>query len=59
MRFRIVSDNSGHDYYIPVDKTEEWRRFSEIDEDDPASWDVPLFAKRIDGRFTFTDPRCD
>lgn len=58
MRYRIVGDNSGHQYYIPVDREAEWDTFMEIDEDDERSWTVPDFAARIDGRFTFTDPRC-
>ena len=24
MRYRIVGDNSGHSYYVPVDKQAEW-----------------------------------
>ncbi len=59
MRYKIVSDNSGHKYYIPVDKQVEWDAFASINEDDERSWDVPEFAVRIDGRFTFTDPRCE
>lgn len=58
-RYEIVSDNSGHEYYIPVDRYNDWANFMEIDEDDDRSWRVPYFAIRIDGRFTFTDPRCD
>ena len=59
MRYRIVSDNSGHKYYIPVNKEKDWYAFMEIPEEDERSWDVPSFAERIDGAFTFTDPRCD
>lgn len=58
-RYRIVGDNSGHEYYIPEDRSDEWRKWAEIDEDDERSWDVPEYAVRIDGRFTFTDPRCE
>lgn len=59
MRFKIVGDNSGHDYYIPVERSGEWETFIGLDENDEASWDVPDYAVRIDGRFTFTDPRCE
>lgn len=59
MRYRIVGDNSGHQYYIPVENQAEWDAFMELDEDDESSWDVPSFAVRIDGRFTFTDPKCE
>jgi len=58
-RFKIVGDNSGHEYYIPVDCSSDWDTFMEIPEDDERSWDVPQYAVRIDGRFTFTDPRCE
>lgn len=58
-RFTIVWDNSGHKYYIPVDKSNDWDAFMALEEDDEKSWDVPSFAKMIDGRFTFTDPRCN
>lgn len=57
-RYRIVGDNSDHEYYIPVERSADWEVFMAIDEDDERSWDVPEFAKRIDGNFTFTDPRC-
>jgi hypothetical protein len=58
LRYRIVGDNSGHKYYIPVDRTDDWSKFTELDEDDERSWAVPGYAVRIDGDFTFTDPRC-
>lgn len=58
-RFEIVSDNSGHKYLIPIERYNDWASFEMLDEDDEASWDVPDFAKRIEGRLTFTDPRCD
>jgi hypothetical protein len=58
-RYCIVGDQSGHDYFVPVERKEEWMSFLELDEDDPGSWDVPEWAERIDGTFTFTDPRCE
>lgn len=45
-RVYFVTDESSHNYTIPADKIEEWERFTELDEDDPASWDVPDFASR-------------
>jgi hypothetical protein len=58
-RYRIGSDNSGHRYFYPVDKEAEFSAWQELDEDDERSWTEPSFATRIDGRFTFTDPRCE
>lgn len=61
-RFIIVGDNSGHDYVIPLDKQDNWSAFMSIDEDDPTAWDVPKWARRINGPWTFTDPQgkfCD
>lgn len=59
MRYKIVSDCSGHKYYIPVGMSTEWDEFMDIPDDDPRAWNTPDFARCIDGRFTFTDPRCD
>jgi hypothetical protein len=58
-RYRIVGDYSGHNYYIPAERSEDWNKFTQIPENDERSWDVPDWAVRIDGRFTFTDPRCE
>lgn len=58
-RYFLGHDNSGHDYVVPVSRRDEWFRWLEIPEDDERSWEVPEYAKRIDGRLTFTDPRTD
>lgn len=58
IRYCIVGDNSGHEYYIPTDRADDWNEWLGIDEDDERSWDCPAYAVRIDGRFTFTDPKC-
>lgn len=58
-RYFIGSDNSGHEYYVPVSRMDEFRRWSELPEDDEDGWDAPEWATRIDGSFTFTDPRCE
>lgn len=59
-RYRILADESGHEYFIPVGPAEaefeEWVRATEEDED---PGDLDFNNNRIDGRFTFTDPRCD
>lgn len=52
-------DNSGHEYAVPVGMRVEWSAWLDLDEDDEASWDVPDGVIRLDGTFTFTDPRCD
>jgi hypothetical protein len=56
-RYKLVSDNSGHDYVIPVEKSDDWYKFMDLDEDDPASWDVPEWARMVEGGLTFTDPQ--
>lgn len=58
-RFFVGHDNSGHEYFVPVSRTDEWYAWVEIPEDDERSWEAPGYAGRIDGRFTFTDPRCE
>ena len=45
----VVSDNSCHRYIIPFNKLGDWNKFMELDDDNPSSWDVPKYAKRIDG----------
>ena len=54
-RFQLASDESGHNYAIPVGREEEFYAWAYADEGP----DCPDYATRIDGRFTFTDPRCD
>lgn len=55
VRYRLVGDDSGHDYVVPVDKTDEWYQWmdSEAAElgDEPPEW-----ARIIAGTFTFTNP---
>jgi hypothetical protein len=59
-RFFIGHDQSGHEYLVPLGRIHAWRDWCAIDEDDERSWDVPDFARRIDGgALTFTDPRID
>lgn len=53
MRYKIVSDESSHKYYIPAERAEDWEVFIES-----GTYVLPEWAERIDGRFTFTDPRC-
>lgn len=59
-RYRILGDDSGHQYFIPVEQEklfELWLKT--FDEDWDSEYEGPDFNEnRIDGRFTFTDPRC-
>ena len=52
-RYKIVGDDSGHDYVIPVEREEEWWA---IDFDDDIT---PDWAVRVEGQLTFTDPKYD
>lgn len=57
-RFFVGSDESGHDYIVPLEREAEWSAWTALPEDDEASWDAPEWAMRIDGgRLTFTDPK--
>lgn len=57
-RFRICSDDSGHDYFIPVGHVRDFEAWVEATENG-GDTDLDFDANRIDGRFTFTNPRCD
>jgi len=60
LRYTIVTDQSCHKYYIPIQNINHWRLWEELDEDDPKSWEVPNYAKRIDGgSLTFKNPRIE
>jgi hypothetical protein len=62
-RYRIMGDESGHDYFIPIEKEEDFRRWVEWTENDGDSDSGYIGEEfednRIDGRFTFTDPRLE
>lgn len=53
--YRIVGDDSGHEYVIPVVRTAEWETWvgSEAWQDG----DVPDWAEQIDGHFIILDYR--
>lgn len=56
-RFFISSDNSGHNYLIPLDRRVQWLKFLDIPEEDERSWDVPDWARRLEGEMlTFSNP---
>lgn len=56
-RYCIVGDDSGHEYYIPDNRKDAW--YSWLESELAENGEVPEYASRIDGRFTFTDPRCE
>jgi hypothetical protein len=61
-RYQLVSDNNGHKYAIKVKDIDAFYKWVESTEDSLAeeSYVGPDFEEnRIDGRFTFTDPRND
>lgn len=59
-RYFIGRDQSSHAYYVPWVKRAEWIAWSDLDDDDERSWDVPEYAVRIDGgTLTFENPRIE
>lgn len=60
-RYFIGADDSGHRYAVPVDCRDDWSNWVERHAAqlgfDPDSWNVPVYAHRIEGDFTFTDPQ--
>lgn len=50
-KYKLVGDNSGHDYVIPVDRTSEWYK---IVDDEYAT--VPEWAICIGGDLQFENP---
>ena len=58
--YTLAVDNDSHWYVIPVDKSDEWNDFVNLDPDDEESWDVPEWAEAIGGHpslVTFTKYR--
>jgi hypothetical protein len=59
-RYCITSDDSGHEYFIEVGMEGEFENWLKTFEDPDFEYDGYDYEEnRIDGRFTFTDPRCD
>lgn len=59
-RYRIMGDDSGHEYFVPVDQEslfEQWVAYTEEVHADLDYTGPDFEDNRIDGRFTFTDPR--
>lgn len=54
-RYILAYDDSGHKYAIPAEKSREWESWLHS-----AAWeagDVPDYAIRIDGHFSFLGPK--
>jgi len=62
-RYLLLGDDSGHHYFVPVGLEnifEEWVESFSDEQADGFKYNGPDFeANRIDGQFTFTDPRCE
>lgn len=58
-RFFLDQDNSMHWYLVPESRRAEWSAWTNLPEDDEASWDAPEWARRLSGSpcwVTFTNP---
>ena len=61
-RYQIQGDGSGHKYFVEVGMEAEFEQWleSETGYEDEKPYNGHDYEKnRIDGRFTFTDPRCE
>lgn len=56
--FFFGRDNSGHWYLVPTKIRDQWNQWTDLDEDNEASWVVPEGATRVDGphRIIFSNP---
>jgi len=50
MKYFLDQDNSGHWYLVPVEHKEAWKIWSDLDEDDEASWEAPEYAQQLGTR---------
>lgn len=58
-KFFLDQDNSSHWYVVDAAYRTEWEAWTNLSEDDEASWEPPAFAERLDGgpnRIEFTAP---
>lgn len=61
-RYFMDQDDSSHWYLIDVKYRKQWEKWLEAleeDPDNPNNWDIPKFAKRINGpnAITFSNPK--
>jgi hypothetical protein len=47
--FFLTTDDSGHWYVVPLDKTKEWQDWVDMDGNIPESWDAPTWAYEVGG----------
>lgn len=58
-RYRLLNDDDGHRYFIPVGSESTFRAWVDSSYEN-VGYEGPDFSEnRIDGRFSFTDPRCE
>lgn len=63
-RYCIMGDDSGHEYFVEVGMEGEFSEWLHAEYPEPEDKIYPYSGhdyekNRIDGRFTFTDPRCE
>jgi len=58
-RYCIRGDGSGHKYYIRVEEISTFEAWVDSNYESTGYEGPDYTTFRIDGRFTFTDPRCD
>lgn len=58
-RYKLVSDESGHDYAIPVELEDDFYKWVAATENEEEFTELDFEDYRVEGRLTFTDPRTD
>lgn len=59
-RYFVDQDSDCHWYLVKASKREQWNRWTDLDSDDPKSWNAPEYAKALGGSpamITFRDPK--
>ena len=51
-KYFFDQDNDCHWYKVELDHKDDWLKWLNLDEDDEASWNVPEYAKIINGVFS-------
>lgn len=49
MKVFLDQDQDCHWYMVQADKRKEWDDWVNMNQDDPAAWDAPEFAKPLGG----------
>lgn len=49
MKYYLDTDQSGHWYIVPVDRSQEWSEWQELDDDDERAWEAPEWAQMVGG----------